>query len=588
MGLPQLPTTPAQDPTLSDATYQWMSAITSALSALVGNLTPLAAPANVTTLGYPGAVRVNWNEVSGASTYKVFENTANTVNGATLIATVPANKGGTVNSTTRAGLNDTTMRYYFVQPVSGAGIAGSASSAVSGAASAPAVTPIPNLDNISDGTTYKRDTAANMSYRPLSNPLTASDTGSYPQVQIAAFTMRVAGLPDIAVNSGSVNGSNGNYGQVGYIYYDDGTFAGGTVAFQMTFTREVALQGAGRFFVGSIRLPASGASATIGNNDGGSDLQSRTLRIYPATYSATSWNNPANGIDLDDSTYSDATSSTSNLVYLASGFMLFTAWFSTINLRVISQVTAISSCTVLVEYSLNGGTTWQTLRSITGVDANPVLTTQALLTAQDTSKVQVRMTLPGGVTNSNVSAYCGTAVDDSGIGTQNWTNVTNAQGAPDGNVASAPFSGTPGSAMSHYLKMTNFGFSIPSSATIVGLACIVKRSGTTGNGTISDNHVCAVKGGTIQTSTDYRATGAWPNTLTNQSYGGSADMWGNTWAYSDINSSGFGFALSANLSGSSGTITASVDAITVTVYYTVASGASATGRVYSISQEVTY
>mgnify|MGYP003557001264 FL=1 len=87
----------------------------------------------------------------------------------------------------------------------------------------------------------------------------------------------------------------------------------------------------------------------------------------------------------------------------------------------------------------------------------------------------------------------GTLVSDSTIGAVAWSNPGNAS-ASDGSWATAVIGAavTP----SEYLKVTNFGFSIPSGATIDGIAVSVERSATQSN-RVADNAVRIVKGGTI-------------------------------------------------------------------------------------------
>jgi len=125
----------------------------------------------------------------------------------------------------------------------------------------------------------------------------------------------------------------------------------------------------------------------------------------------------------------------------------------------------------------------------------------------------------------------------------------------------------------HYLKATNFGFSIPSGVTINGIvATIVKRGGpkVDSNGTwtepVFDTNVRIVKGGTIQTAQNKAQTGtAWPTGFSGVSYGGAGDLWGTTWTQADINSTGFGIAIAAQ----GGPATPEIDSFMITVYYTV-------------------
>ncbi len=160
----------------------------------------------------------------------------------------------------------------------------------------------------------------------------------------------------------------------------------------------------------------------------------------------------------------------------------------------------------------------------------------------------------------------GTLVSDSSVGAVAWTNPGNAA-ASDDSWATAVIGAavTP----SEYLKVTNFGFAIPSGATIDGITVTIERSATQAN-RVNDSAVRIVKGGTIG-STDKGSATNWPTSDGSANYGGAADLWGETWAYTDINNSGFGAAISASSTGS-GTRTARIDLITITVTYTEGGG----------------
>src|SRR5439155_6478346 len=120
---------------------------------------------------------------------------------------------------------------------------------------------------------------------------------------------------------------------------------------------------------------------------------------------------------------------------------------------------------------------------------------------------------------------------------------------------------------SHYLKCTGFSFSVPSTAVIQGIQVEWEyKNGSTG--AIKDKAVRIVKGGTIG-ATDKASGSNWPATDTFTAYGGSADLWGNSWTPSDINSTNFGAALSAQQSSGTGSPTASVDSARITVTYTM-------------------
>ena len=161
--------------------------------------------------------------------------------------------------------------------------------------------------------------------------------------------------------------------------------------------------------------------------------------------------------------------------------------------------------------------------------------------------------------------FPGAGADDSGTGTIAWTNTGNIF-ADDGLTASASL--TVG-ATSHYLKATSFGFSVPSTATIQGITVAIKRWAQY-PGTIYDSAVRLVKAGTVQTS-DLKVTTAWntypPQTWT---FGSPTDLWGASWAPSDVINSGFGAALAAI--DSSLAAIASIEFIEIAVWYTLSSG----------------
>ena len=119
-----------------------------------------------------------------------------------------------------------------------------------------------------------------------------------------------------------------------------------------------------------------------------------------------------------------------------------------------------------------------------------------------------------------------------------------------------------GGATTHYLKATNFGFTIPGGSVIDGIVVEVERKENSSS-VCKDSRIRIVKGGSVG-STDKSSVTEWPTTDTYKTYGGAADLWGETWSSTDINDSTFGFALSALGVGFG---TAQVDHIRITVYY---------------------
>ena len=157
----------------------------------------------------------------------------------------------------------------------------------------------------------------------------------------------------------------------------------------------------------------------------------------------------------------------------------------------------------------------------------------------------------------------GTFANDATVGTIDWINPANAA-LSDNSYATCVV--TKNSAISKYLKATNFGFNLPNSI-INGILVEVELKAS--GGYIADYSARIVKGGIIQYGDDRWRSGQWPTTDTYENYGSSSDLWGVSWDYSDINNSGFGFVLSCYNTDADNDGTASIDHIRITVYYTV-------------------
>ncbi len=151
------------------------------------------------------------------------------------------------------------------------------------------------------------------------------------------------------------------------------------------------------------------------------------------------------------------------------------------------------------------------------------------------------------------------AANDLGIGTIAWSNATNVYASDDA-YATASF--TAPSGISNYLTATDFGFTIPTGATILGIKAEVEKKQGVG---VIDYAVRLIKGGAVGT-TDRSAAGSWLIADTTSTYGSGSDLWGTTWTPAQINASDFGFAMVAQDAGAGGA-TAFVDHIRITVYY---------------------
>ena len=154
----------------------------------------------------------------------------------------------------------------------------------------------------------------------------------------------------------------------------------------------------------------------------------------------------------------------------------------------------------------------------------------------------------------------GTVVNNGGIGVVPWLMPSQALTSDDVYAFSGVGTGSP----SQYLVATNFSFTLPPSAVVVGIEVGVEKKVATG--TATDNAVRIVKGGSIG-STDRSDVNPWPTTDTVVLYGGATDLWGETWTAADINNANFGVAISGKDSISGALL--QVDTFEITVFYAV-------------------
>lgn len=162
----------------------------------------------------------------------------------------------------------------------------------------------------------------------------------------------------------------------------------------------------------------------------------------------------------------------------------------------------------------------------------------------------------------------------SGASSLIWQNPTRIA-ANDGSAATVTL--PIGTATSHYLKATNFGFSVPTNAAITGIQVLIngKRSASQP----SVGRVYLYKGSIQMNSVKFFGAGVTTSNFSSSvfqtlTFGDSADLWSNTiLTPADVNASTFGVALkmtAGNLTtgaASSAPCDINVDYITVTVYY---------------------
>ncbi|HVU56096.1 MAG TPA: T9SS type A sorting domain-containing protein [Puia sp.] len=153
-----------------------------------------------------------------------------------------------------------------------------------------------------------------------------------------------------------------------------------------------------------------------------------------------------------------------------------------------------------------------------------------------------------------------------------WSNPGNAQ-TLDGNYATAGTTlGIGATGYSDYLVIQNFGFSIPSTATICQIKVDVQRSasGLGIGASVSDRSVQLVQNGALY-GNDLASGAAWPSSDGIATYGAAllATTWGGSWQPSDVNNPNFGVAISTRIKeGVVGLfMQGKINQVTVTIIY---------------------
>jgi hypothetical protein len=160
----------------------------------------------------------------------------------------------------------------------------------------------------------------------------------------------------------------------------------------------------------------------------------------------------------------------------------------------------------------------------------------------------------------------GTGIDKPDIGDTTWSNPEYIT-SPDHFYASAIVQ--EGDSITHYLKGIDYGFAIPDEAMINGITVNINRKSDGNSIHIRDyivrlvNHYSFVGENKAEVATN------WPSSMAAACYGGATDLWGTSWTPADINSPGFGVALSVINRDHFNDLIASVDYMQITIAYTV-------------------
>ena len=163
-----------------------------------------------------------------------------------------------------------------------------------------------------------------------------------------------------------------------------------------------------------------------------------------------------------------------------------------------------------------------------------------------------------------------TSSNNTAIGSFSWSTTSMSLSSDDNYATAGHLLGVLSSANSNYLFATNFGFSIPSTATICGVVIQVEASctGLLIGSSVTDNSVRLISGGAV-TGTNKAKSGVWPGTDAISSYGGNGDLWGTTLTPAIVNAANFGIAISARMESGLASLflTPRIDNIRMTIYY---------------------
>ena len=167
----------------------------------------------------------------------------------------------------------------------------------------------------------------------------------------------------------------------------------------------------------------------------------------------------------------------------------------------------------------------------------------------------------------STNRYAGGAADDASFGTVAWTNPTNAVGITNQTYATA--TGLDNTS-SHYLYVTNYGFAIPTNATINGVVVSPTRKCSNAGNASRDTNVFLVVNSVIGTVNRATTTQYTTSDVT-EDHGSPTDTWGVVLTPAIVNSPRFGAAFASYKIAAGGAINITVDAIKITVYYTLPS-----------------
>ncbi len=156
---------------------------------------------------------------------------------------------------------------------------------------------------------------------------------------------------------------------------------------------------------------------------------------------------------------------------------------------------------------------------------------------------------------------------------ENWSNTSNAVSGDGAAATTSALSDAKVETARLELTGFNFSNSIPSTATIRGIEVEIYRraSNMTNSATCRDLTVQLIVGGT-PTGGNLASANDWPSAYASATYGGSSNLWSLSPTAADIRGATFGIAITTQiaLAMSTGTCTAEIEYVKMTVHYTPA------------------
>lgn len=163
-------------------------------------------------------------------------------------------------------------------------------------------------------------------------------------------------------------------------------------------------------------------------------------------------------------------------------------------------------------------------------------------------------------------------VNEASVGAVAWTTPANSQFSDDAYVTATTVAQD-----TQRLNVVGLGFRIDPIKTVAGILVEVEAKVLVGTATV----VCRIiKGGTVSSTTK---SNTWTTTEGFVSYGGSTDLWGETWTPNDINETNFGVSIRQEALLTS---TLSCDFVRVTIYCSTAGRITKNTRAFPLGQFV--